>query len=241
MPDAVHPHPNLAAGTHPVNLTVVERPCLVVGAGPVAAGKAASLLEAGAVVTVVAPDIGEPVRRLKHRHLGLRLHQRPYRRGEAASYRLVVTATNDPVVNRQVYLDCEAAAVWCNSADDVENCSFILPAVVRRGPLVVTVSSTGRSPAVASWLRRRLEREFDRSYEELIELVADVRSDIRQHHGTSEAVDWATALDEVGDRLLDLLTNGRRADAAVTLAEALRPHPDPARVGTRPPLQEATR
>lgn len=234
------PHPSLAAGTHPVNLAVADRPCLVVGAGLVAARKAASLLAAGAAVTVVAPELSRPVQRLQLDHAGLRVHQRPYQRGEAASYRLVVTATSDAAVNRRVFLDCEAAGVWCNSADDIDNCSFILPAVVRRGPLVVTVSSTGLSPAVASWLRRRLEQELHDTYEDLIQMVAEVRSDIRNRHGTTEAVDWTSALDRGGDHLLALLAEGRRAEAAQALTGALRRRIEPTPPTVHPDLQEAT-
>ena len=81
---------------------------------------------------------------------------RPYERGEAAAYRLVVTATGDPDVDGAVYADAEEAGVWVNSADDTEHCTFMLPAVHRDGPVSVAVSTGGTSPALAGWLRGRV-------------------------------------------------------------------------------------
>ena len=94
--------------------------------------------------------------------------QRPYRRGEVAGYRLAVAATGDPAVNQQVYDDGEAAGVWVNCADDPERCSVTLPARVRRGRLMVTVSTGGHSPAVAAWLRDRLAAELGPEYDTLV-------------------------------------------------------------------------
>ena len=129
---------------YPVNLDLWGRRVLVVGGGQVAARKVAGLLSAGAAVTVVAPDAVAEIAE----DPDVRWHQRPYRRGEVASYRLAITATDDPSVNRQVARDGDAANVLVNSADDPANCSFILPAVVRRGDLQLTVSTNGLQPGV---------------------------------------------------------------------------------------------
>src|SRR5438105_1649904 len=80
-----------------------------------------------------------------------------------------------PAVNRQVFLDGEAAGIWVNSADDPANCSFTLPAVVRRGPLTITVATAGQSPALTRWLREQLEAEFGPEYEVLLRLLAEAR------------------------------------------------------------------
>src|SRR5687768_11763743 len=133
--------------TYPVNLVVEGRAVLVVGGGRVALGKVTGLLEGGASITVVAPAVVDEIVAL-----GVDVQRRRYEPGEAAAYRLVVTATDDPAVNQQVFDDAEAAGVWVNSADDPERCSFTLPSRVRRGDLVVAVSTGGRSPALASWL-----------------------------------------------------------------------------------------
>jgi precorrin-2 dehydrogenase/sirohydrochlorin ferrochelatase len=199
---------------YPVNLDLWGRRVLVVGGGQVAAHKVAGLLRAGAAVTVVAPDAVAEIAE----DPDVRWHQRPYRRGEVASYRLAITATDDPAVNRQVARDGDAANVLVNSADDPANCSFILPAVVRRGDLQLTVSTNGRSPAFASWARRRLEQTFTDTHASLLELLSDVRDEVRDEHGSTELVDWDAAID---DELIDLIEAGELERARARVRSAL--------------------
>src|ERR1700737_748987 len=98
---------------YPVNLVVEGRACLVVGGGKVARRKVEGLVACGALVTVVAPSVSPEIVAL-----GVTGHRRPYRSPEAGDYRLVITATDDPAVNRTVFEDGEAAGVWVNSADE---------------------------------------------------------------------------------------------------------------------------
>ena len=200
---------------YPVNLIVEDRPCLVVGGGPVAARKVEGLLACGARVHVVAPAIGDEVRALAPR---VTLEERPYRRGEAASYRLVIAATDAPEVNRAVFTDGESAGVWVNGADDPDNCSFTLPSVLRRGALQVTVSTSGRSPAVSSWLRARLEAELGPEYETLLELVATERDAMRASGRPTEGADWRSALDS---GMLDMIREGQLVKARERLQACL--------------------
>jgi precorrin-2 dehydrogenase/sirohydrochlorin ferrochelatase len=192
----------VSTNPYPVNLDLAGRPALVVGGGPVAARKVAGLLAAGAHVSVVAPvavdEIADNPR--------VRWHERPYRRGEVASYRLAVTATGDPSVDGQVHWDAEAAGVWLNSADDPERCSFTLPAVSRHDDLQITVSTNGHSPAVAAWLRRTLFDKIGPEHARVLELAAEVRNELRDANGTSESAAWETVLDD------DLLDTVRRGD-----------------------------
>jgi precorrin-2 dehydrogenase/sirohydrochlorin ferrochelatase len=195
---------------YPVNLVLAGRPCLVVGGGRVALTKVRGLVEAGAVVTVVAPEIDPAVAAL-----AAFAETRPYRPGEAAGYRFIIAATGDPAVNQQVYDDGEAAGVWVNSADDPQRCSAILPARVRQGRLVLTVSTGGHSPAVAAWVRTRLADTYGPEYDRLIGLLAEVRSDVRSRGVGTEQLDWQQALDS---GILDLL----RADRLDEAKERLR-------------------
>ncbi len=198
----------------PVNLDLRGRRVLVVGGGPVAARKAASLLRAGANVTVVAPSAVSELAE----DPDIRWHRREYRRGEVASYRLAITATNDPRVNAQVARDGNAANVLVNSADDPANCSFILPAVITRGDLQITVSTNGRSPAFARWARQKLERDFTDVHAQVLDLLSDVRDEARALHGTSELPGWDDALD---DELIDLVAQGRDDEARERVRAAL--------------------
>lgn len=199
---------------YPVNLRIAGRRCLVVGGGPVALAKAEGLLECGALVDVVAPEAVAELRALP----GVTWHARAYDRGEVVGYRLVITATDDPAVNRAVFEDGEAAGVWVNSADDPENCSFILPARVRRGPLLVTVSTSGHSPALASWLRRRFSDELGPEYLTLLTLLSDAREQLRRDGRPTEGLDWQGALDS---GMLDLIREGNLAEAKERLQACL--------------------
>jgi len=192
---------------YPVVLDLRGRRALVVGAGPVAARKVAGLLSAGAVVTVVAPDAVPEVAN----DPDVRWHRREYRRGEVASYRVAITATSDPAVNRQVARDGEAANVFVNSADDPSNCAFILPSVVTRGDLQIAVSTNGRSPAMARWARRHLETLFTDVHARTLDLLSEVRDEVRASLGTSEVSGWDELID---DDLFDLVAAGRH-DAAL--------------------------
>ena len=107
----------------PVTLRLSGRPVLVVGGGGVATRKVRALVDAGARVTVVAPEVTAELAAIP----GVAVHRRGYERGEVDAYRLVVTATDRRDVNQAVFDDAEAAGVWCNSADDPERCSFTLP------------------------------------------------------------------------------------------------------------------
>jgi precorrin-2 dehydrogenase/sirohydrochlorin ferrochelatase len=200
---------------YPANLIIADRPCLVVGGGEVAARKVEGLLACEARVHVVAPVLGDAILRLAP---PLTYERRPYRAGEAGDYRLVIAATDSPETNHAVFADAERAGVWINAADDPGNCSFTLPAVLRRGSLVVTVSTNGRSPALASWLRERLEASLGPEYETLLELLADERDAIRAAGRPTEGLDWRSALDS---GMLDMIREGQLVEARERLQACL--------------------
>jgi precorrin-2 dehydrogenase/sirohydrochlorin ferrochelatase len=206
--------PEAATGGYPVSLRLAGERCLVVGGGPVAVSKVAGLREAGAVIDRVAPDIAPALRGLPD----VTVHERRYETTDIAGHRLVVTATDDPTVNRQVFLDAEAAGVLVNSADDPQNCRFTLMSRFRRGALLVTVSTDGRSPAVSAWLRRRIEAEIGEEYATLVDVAADVRSAILASGRSSEGLGWKSALDS---GILELIREGRVTEAKERLETCL--------------------
>jgi siroheme synthase-like protein len=135
-----------------------------------------------------------------------------------AGYRLAVAATGDPAVNQQVFDDGEASGVWVNSADDPERCSVTLPARVRQGRVLVTVSTGGHSPAVAAWLRDRLAAELGPEYDTLVGLLSEARAEVLDEGGSTEVLDWRGALDS---GILDLIRAGRLEDAKERLGACL--------------------
>ena len=191
---------------YPVNLRVCGHRCLVVGGGQVALNKADGLLEAGAVVDVIAPDV---IPELDERP-GVTVHRRAYRSGDVGGYRLVVAATGREEVNAEIYRDGEMAGVWVNSTDDPKHCSFTLPSRLRRGPLMVTCSTGGHSPALSRWLRHRLEEEIGPEYETLLCLLSEAREHIRDAGVHTEDLAWQDVLDS---GMLELIRSGETGRA----------------------------
>ncbi len=187
---------------YPVSLTLEGEPVLVVGGGRVAARKVEGLVACGAAVRVVAPAIDAAIRGQP----GVTCEERPYQEGDVAGQRLVFTATDDPAVNRAVRADADRHGIWVNSADDPANCTFTLPSVARRGPITVAVSTGGRSPGLAAWLRRRYAAELGPEYETLLELLVEARDAVRSTGRATEHIDWQSALDS---EILDLIRAGQ--------------------------------
>jgi precorrin-2 dehydrogenase/sirohydrochlorin ferrochelatase len=203
---------------YPVNLVLAGRRCLVVGGGAVATQKVAGLLECEATVHVIAPAISAALRERAAGGAPLTFEERGYRPGDLTGFRLVITATDDPAVNRAVFEEGEATGTWVNSADDPRNCSFTLPSRIRRGPLLVTFSTGGRSPAVARWLKQRYAEEFGSEYVTLIEMLGDERRSIQESGRPTEGLDWQAALDS---GMLELIREGRLAEAKERLQACL--------------------
>ncbi len=121
--------------------------------------------------------------------------RRPFAADDVVGRRLVVTCTDDPQVNALVAATCRAANVWVNSADDPANCTFALPAVARRGRVVVAVGSAGASPALAQYVRDRVAGEIlDDRLAAAAEVLAAERDAIHAAGGSTEGRDWATRL-----------------------------------------------
>jgi len=174
---------------YPVSLDLDGRPVVVIGGGQVALGKVRGLLACGARVTVVAPQVCPELA-----ELDVSVVQRAYRTGDLAGFSLVFTATDDPAVNGNVSADAQAAGTWVNSADDPARCTFQLPAVVRRGPMTVAVSSSGRSPALARWLRDRVAESLDPDLEWLAQQLSARRDELHDQGRTTEGLDWVTEI-----------------------------------------------
>ena len=198
---------------YPVSLVVAGKRCVVVGGGAVAARKAGGLVDAGAAVTVVAPDISAEIR-----DLPVEVVERQYRSGDLDQAWLVIAATNDPSVNRQVHADGRAARVWVNAADDPEACAFTLPAVLRRGPVTVAVSTGGHSPALAGWLRDQVAGLLGPEIGMLAEMLSEARDELQAAGRSTEELDWRRALDS---DMLDLLRSGQVAQARERLQACL--------------------
>ena len=186
---------------YPVFLDLTDGPVLVVGGGPVAEGKVEGLLAAGANVTVVSPAVTPRlagwVAAGRIEHLA-----RAYQPGDLAGRRLALVATDDPAVSGAVAAEGRERGIWVNAADEPARCDFILPSVIRRGRLVVAVSTGGASPAAARAIREELEGYLTEEHAMLVEVAADAREALRRRAVSPGPARWRGALDAGLRRLI---------------------------------------
>ncbi len=204
----------------PVVLSVEDARCLVVGGGPVAARRATALVRSGARVTVVAPEVDDVLLGV-YAEAGpgrLEIARRAYVPGEAASYRLVVTATGVPGTDRAVVEDALAAGALVATADAEVRGNLQLPAVHREGPVTLAVSTGGSSPGLASWLRTRLAAALGPDTAALAALADEARHLLRRSGTPTGSVDWPALFDDTAG----LLDAGRADDARELVLERCR-------------------
>jgi precorrin-2 dehydrogenase / sirohydrochlorin ferrochelatase len=164
---------------YPVNLNIEHRKCLVVGGGPVAFRKAKMLMDCGATVMVVSKLFSPEFQKFNDMPT-ISLIQREYSPIDLDGKLLVISATDDSELNRRISADAEKKNMLCNIADVPEICNFILPSVIRRGDLVVSVSTSGKSPAFAKHLRKDLEKNFGDEYARFLYLMGAIRKKLLQ-------------------------------------------------------------
>ena len=158
----------------PIYLKLSGRACVVVGGGSVAEGKIKSLLEAGAKVRVISPDSTEQIA-MWARDAQVTWERRHFRSDDLNDAFLVVSATNNAAINAAVREEAERRGILCNAVDDPEHCNFFYPAIVRRGPLQIAISTAGNSPALAQRLRAELEQQFGPEYEHWVRKLGERR------------------------------------------------------------------
>jgi precorrin-2 dehydrogenase/sirohydrochlorin ferrochelatase len=191
----------------------------VVGGGRVGTRKVQTLLSCGARVRVVSLEASESLRRLADRGEVV-LHKRAYGPGDLEGAFLVVGATDDEELNRRISADAERLRILCNIADRPQQCSFILPSVIRRGDLVITVSTSGKSPALAKKLRRELEERYGDEYAELLELMGAIRRRLlAREHAPEEHKPIFEAI--INSEILALIRQRRMEEIDRLLAEVL--------------------
>lgn len=184
-----------------VALDLVGAACLVVGGGPVAARRVRRLLDAGAQVTVVAPQPVDELRRSQ-----VRLIERAYQPEDVGGQVLVITTTGVADVDARVVADAHAAGALVSDATNHTRGSFIVPAIATSGPITVSVDTGGSSPALSKWLRERLEVDLADGYPILVDIMASARAELVAAGQPTESPGWATALDS---GLLELVREGR--------------------------------
>ena len=206
---------------YPAFLDVNNRHCLVVGGGAVGTRKVRTLLSCGARVTVISTAFTPELEELS-RSGRVVLKTGPYQSRDLEGVFLVIGATDDEALNRRVSRDAERRNMLCNIADRPEACNFILPAIVQRGDLVIAVSTSGKSPAFAKHLRRRLEKEFGPEYARFLALMGAVRKRLlAAEHAPEAHKPLFEALIDQG--LVDLIRQGDEEKIDALLRDILGP------------------
>jgi precorrin-2 dehydrogenase / sirohydrochlorin ferrochelatase len=171
---------------YPINLDIQNRHCLVIGGGKVATRKVATLLKCGARVTVVSPEATDRLQSMEMSG-SIRLINRPYRTSDLGGMFLVIGATDNKELNRQIYQDAENSGRLCNIADQPDLCNFILPSIVNRGDLILGISTSGKSPAFAKKLRKDLEKIYGDEYVLFLQLMGALREKLLSRTHEPEA------------------------------------------------------
>ena len=162
---------------YPVCLDVQEKDCIVVGGGKVAERKALGLLSCSAKVLIISPELTEELQRLSKKG-AIRWAEREYRSGDLQQAFLVIAATDDEETQEQVFAEAAANNLLVNVVDVPQRCNFILPATVKQGDLILSVSTAGKSPALARKLRMELEKRYGVEYRILVDILGAIRPQI---------------------------------------------------------------
>lgn len=210
---------------YPMMVDLTGKRCLVVGGGAVAERKVVSLVECGAKVGVVSPKATARLTALASSGR-IRLRRRPVRAADLTGAFLVVVATDDPRVNREVAERVRKAGGLVNVADDPAACSFLVPSVIRRGDLTVAISTGGGSPALARKLRQRLEQTVGPEYEAFVAALRLLRE--RARRAIADPEDRrAIYRRAVESDLFEAAARGDSARVAARIEELVRGLPRP--------------
>lgn len=213
----------------PIFLDVKNQTCLVVGGGSVAARKVSLLLQAGADVQVVSPSLNQELSTLLQQNK-ISHHAQTFSSKYLENCALVISATNDPAVNCEVSESAKARNIPVNVVDNPQLCTFIMPAIVDRSPLVIAISSGGKSPVLTRLLRAQLETLFSHAYSRLALYAAKFRQQVKHHfsHQENRRLFWEKVLQ---GKFAELVLAGKDAAAQEYFQQLLENEKDDAPEG----------
>lgn len=204
---------------YPVNLILDDKPVIVLGGGHVALRKIEGLIEANADITVVSPEIVEGIAKLVE-NKKIVWKKKRYEKSDLKGFELIVCAVGDEAVNKIVYADAHELRILINVVDRFELCDFALPAKIRRGNLLVTFSTNGKSPALSRYLRRTMEKEFDDTYAIWLDRLNVLRGEAIAALPTADdrEIFWRSAL---SDEVMALVKQKKYDEAEESIRNAI--------------------
>ena len=203
---------------YPCFLDIRGKKSIVIGGGRVSLRKVKSLLEHGANVEVISPDLCSELDELA-RTGAIKAVLKKYKSGDIRGAFLAIAATDSNEINQEVADEARRRNILVNVVDKPEHSDFIFPSYLRRGDISIAVSTNGTSPALARKIRTELEQDFGDEYADLVELIKEIRSELRNKSASVNGDEWQKALEL--DQLLELLRNGKRKEAKSALLSKL--------------------
>jgi siroheme synthase-like protein len=204
---------------YPILLRINNKRCLVVGGGMVALRKVQTLIEHGADIVIVSPDICPELEQVA-KDGAVRTITRNYEPEDLNGVYLVVAATDDSVVNEKVAAEAKKLGILVNVVDKPDISDFIVPSYFRRGDIIVAVSTCGKSPALARKIRSELESELRAEYAQLAVIASEVRSELKEAGVIVSAEDWQEALDL--NSLIELIRRSKNREAREIMLAKLK-------------------
>lgn len=208
---------------YPAFLDLKGKPVVIIGGGHATEEKIPSLLECGAQITIVAPEVGEHTRELAGAGR-LAWVRRAYEAGDLADAWIAIVGSADHGLNHRAADEARARRVMVNTVDDNPYCDFIAPAVVRRGNLILAISTGGGSPAMARYARQELQRIVPAEWGGLLQALSEARTELRRKGLRPNSERWQECINE---ELLRLVRAGALEDAQALLIRMLEEHPQP--------------
>lgn len=209
---------------YPIFLNMTGKKVLVVGGGLVAQRKVETLLEYSALISLLSreltPRLNDLVKDKKITFLGSEFTEE-----HLEGMFLVIAATDDPMLNRQVSRSAQQRGLLINAVDQPEDCNFIVPSIVRRGDLQVAISTSGKSPALARKIRHELEQRFGEEYEKLLFLMGRIRTRVLSQ-GLEQKENKRVFMDIVSSDILKAIIEKDRRRILDILGNALGNHVD---------------
>lgn len=204
---------------YPINLILDDKPCVVIGGGHVALRKVKALLEAKAKVTVISPILVNELKVMAQNNQIIWL-QKYYETGDLNGFKLVICAVGEDNTSQQIYTDAHKARILINVVDKLPLCDFALPAKIRRGNLLITFSTNGKSPALSRYLRCKMEKEFDDTYALWLDRLSILRNEAIAKLPTSDdrEIFWRSAL---SDEVMELVKQKKYDEAEGIIRDAI--------------------
>ena len=202
---------------YPVFIDVRDRRCVVIGGGNIGEEKVHKLLDCGAKVVVISPEVNEGVSNLVDNDR-VSWVQQEYQPGDLKGAFIAIAATSENQVNRRIAREAQERNVLLNVVDVTHLCTFIAPSVTRRGDVAIAVSTGGASPALARKFREELSHAHLLEYADLTPLLAEARADLKRRGVTVHPDHWQACINE---ELLDMVQAGRTEEAKETLMTSL--------------------